>query len=123
MEGREGHVPECPCHEEDIKATVRAAEFGFMDKVDMKETVSRVKPVHSKLGPAFKRDAKAIAEKLSGLPVETLTDLEKGIALDMGDGRTVELKPEFYEVERRMSSDRGELESVAVGGLTVLMYK
>ncbi len=109
--------------EDDIKATVRATELGLMDRVDMKETVSRVKPVHSKLGPAFKRDAKVIAERLSGLPAEKLVGLENGIVLDMGDGRTIELKPEFYELERKMSSERGELESVAVAGLTVLLYK
>ena len=109
--------------EEDIKATLKVTELALLDKVDLKETVSRVKPVHSKLGPAFKKDVRAIVERLAGLPLETLSDLDKGIAIDLGDGRTIELKPEFYEVERKMSSERGELESVTVSGLTVLVYR
>jgi len=109
--------------EEDIKATLKAAELALLDMVDLKETVSRVKPVHSKLGPAFKSDAKAISEKLAVLSPEQLAGVDKGVTVVLGDGRTVELKPEFYDVERHLSSERGALESVAVAGLTVLVYQ
>jgi len=108
--------------EDDIKATLKAAELALLDMVDLKETVSRVKPVHSKLGPAFKSDAKAISEKLAVLSPEQLAGVDKGVTVVLGDGRTVELKPEFYDVERHLSSERGALESVAVAGLTVLVY-
>ncbi len=112
-----------PGSEEDIKATLKAERLDVLDKVALQESVSRVKPVHSKLGPAFKKDAKAISEKLATLSKEQLAGLDKGVAVDLGDGRTVQLTPEFYEVERSISSERGELDSLAVAGFAVLVYK
>ncbi len=109
--------------EEDMKATLKAGELEVLERVDLKESVSRVKPIHSKLGPAFKKDAKAISERLAALSPEQLADLGKGVTMTLADGRTIELGPEFYEVEKSISSERGELESVSVAGLAVLMYK
>ena len=109
--------------EEDMKATLKAGQLSVLEKVSLNESVSRVKPVHAKLGPAFKRDAKALSEKMAALSPEQLAGLEKGITMTLTDGRTIELGPEFYEVEKSISSERGELESVSVAGLAVLMYK
>jgi valyl-tRNA synthetase len=109
--------------EEDIKATLKAERLEVLEKVALKESVSQVKPVHSKLGPAFKKDAKAISAKLASLSQEQLADVDKGIKVGLDGGRTVELSAEFYEVQRSISSDRGELESLSVAGLAVLLYR
>lgn len=109
--------------EDDIRATLKAGALEVMEKVDLKESVSRVKPVHAKLGPAFKKDAKPISEKLATLSPEQLAGLDKGVSISLDDGRTIELKPEFYEVEKSISSERGELESVTAAGLAVLLYQ
>ena len=109
--------------EEDIKATLKAERLDVLERVSLKESVVKVKPVHSKLGPAFRKDAKAISEMLASIPPEQLANVETGITVHLLGGRSVDLGPEFYEVEKRMSSDRGELESVSVAGLAVLMYR
>ncbi len=109
--------------EDDVKATLKAGELAVLRSVDLKVTVSKVKPVHAKLGPAFRRDAKEIAGKISSLTPEQATGIEEGLKVVLDDGRSVDLSPEFYEVERRMSSERGALESVSAMGLTVLLYE
>jgi valyl-tRNA synthetase len=109
--------------EGDIKATLKAENLEVLEKVHLKESISRVKPVHSKLGPAFRKDAKAISEKLASLSPEQLANLTTGITIALADGRAIELGPEFYEVEKSVSSERGELESLSVAGLAVLLYR
>ncbi len=109
--------------EGDVKATLKAERLDVLEKVALQESVSRVKPVHSKLGPAFKREAKAISERMTFLSPEQLAGLEKGLTIELEGGRKVELTPEFYEVEKTVSSERGELESVCVASLAVLLYK
>jgi valyl-tRNA synthetase len=109
--------------EEDIKATLKLGMIEIMENVATKESVSRVKPVHAKLGPTFKKQAKEIAERLGALSGSDVRLSEKGIELTMADGSTVTLSPEFYQVERKVSSDRGELEQIRVGELSVLVYQ
>ena len=109
--------------EEDIKATLKSEQIEVLEKVNLKESVTRVKPVHAKLGPTFKRDAKAIAEALGSLSPEQMVGLEKGITVALPDGRAIELGPEFYETERSISSERGELEHIPAGSVSVLVYR
>ncbi len=113
--------------EEDIKATLKAAELEILEKTStLKETVSRVKPVHAKLGPAFKKDAKEIAERLAGAASAdpSWPAWTRGSSSTMGDGRTIELSPEFYEVERNLSIGAGRARvRSAVAGLSVLVYQ
>ncbi|UCE91395.1 MAG: valine--tRNA ligase [Methanobacteriota archaeon] len=108
--------------EEDVRAAVKAAELEVKASVSLEEKVVRVRPVHNQLGPEFKKDAKEIAELLASLDPQAL-EVEGGvIALDLSDGRTVELGEEFYALEKRLASERGDLEQVAVGTLSVLVY-
>ena len=39
------------------------------------------------------------------------------------DGRELTMAPEFFEIEKKISSDRGELEHILAGSLSVLVYK
>jgi valyl-tRNA synthetase len=108
---------------DDIKATVKSRELEVLDKVSLKESIVRVKPVHSKLGPAFKKDSKEISDKLTAMSGTSPTISSKGLTIQMNDGRRIELGPEYFEVEKKMTSERGELEHFDAGGLSVLVYR
>jgi valyl-tRNA synthetase len=109
--------------EEDIRATVKAGVLEVRTEVSLKETIVRIKPVHSRLGPEFKSDAKEICAMLSSMSPDDAVTADGVIQLLLGDGRRVELRPEHYELERRLESDKGELEHISVGGLSVLIYR
>jgi valyl-tRNA synthetase len=109
--------------ESDIKETLKAKGLEVRGDVALKETISRMKPVHSKLGPSFRKDAKEIAEKLSSMDGSRVSPTDKGIQIQMDDGRKIMLSPEFYELEKRITSDKGELEHLAAGGFSVLVYR
>ncbi len=109
--------------EEDIRATVKAGELEVRAEVSLRETIARIKPVHSRLGPEFKSDAKEISAMLASMDPEK-TDITDGIIrTSLRDGRDVELRPEHYELERRLESDKGELEHISVSGVSVLLYR
>ncbi len=109
--------------EDDIKQTLKAGELELLDSVPLSESVSKVKPVFSKLGPAFKKDSKQIAEKLASLKPGSPADFKDGIDVVMEDGRTIRVAPELFELEKKVSSERGELEHMTAGGFTVLVYR
>ena len=109
--------------EEDIRATIKAKELEVRPNVELTETIERVRPVHSRLGPEYKTDAKEISQMLASADPQAL-DIEEGvIALILSDGRRVELGPGFFTLEKRLSSDKGELEHLSADGLSVLLYR
>lgn len=108
--------------EEDVRSTVKSRELKVLKSVSLVETAAKVKPVFSRLGPAFKKDAKEISEKLASMAGISLSSTQ-GIPLKLNDGRLIELAPEFFEVERRVTTERGELEHMSVGSLSVLVYR
>lgn len=107
--------------ESDIKETLKSRELETRKAISLKESIARIKPVHSKLGPTFRKDAKEIAEKLSSA---SGTDIgPSGIEMNMADGRAIVVAPEFYEIEKKMTSDKGALEHISAGGLSILIYQ
>ena len=109
--------------EEDVRATLKAKELQVLASVELEESVKSIKPVHSRLGPEFKAEAKDITAKLSSVD-PTSIDVEGGvIRLTLDSGRVVELGPEFYKLEKHLSSDKGELEHISVDGFSVLIYR
>ncbi len=109
--------------ESDIKETLKAKEVEVMAKVDLKESIAGLKPVHAKLGPTFRKDAKAIADELASMQDIDPATAMKGLHVTLADGRELSIGPEFYELEKRDESERGELEYISAGGLTILVYK
>ena len=107
--------------EEDIRTTVKSKTLSVLDNVDLVESVSKVKPIFSKLGPAYKKDAKEISERLITLTGKDVSGA-KSVAVRMADGRTLEISPEYFEVEKKLTSERGELEHLLAAGLSVLVY-
>jgi len=108
---------------DDIKATVKSRELEVLDKISLKESNARVKPVHSRLGPAFKKDSKEISGKLAAMSGTDAIISDKGLTIQMDDGRKIELGPEYFEIEKKLTSERGELEHFNAGGLSVLVYR
>ncbi|MGB2581087.1 MAG: class I tRNA ligase family protein, partial [Thermoplasmata archaeon] len=51
--------------EEDVRATVKASALDVRAEVQLKETIVKFRPVHSRLGPAFRSDAKEISNLLA----------------------------------------------------------
>jgi hypothetical protein len=41
----------------------------------------------------------------------------------MDDGKEISIGAEFFEVEKKISSERGELEHISAGTFSVLIYK
>jgi valyl-tRNA synthetase len=109
--------------EEDVRATVKASELEVRAEVSLKETIAKLRPIHSRLGPAFKSDAKEIAGLLASADPSQVEIRDGVIELVLADGRKVELMPEHYSVEKRLESEKGELEHISVDGISVLVYR
>ena len=109
--------------ETDVKETVKSKELEIRDRVDLKESIVRIKPVYSKLGPTFRKDGKEIGERLSSMAEPEKRIGADGIRVKLEDGRTISVPRDFYEVEKRLTSDKGELDHLSVAGLSVLVYQ
>lgn len=109
--------------EDDVRGTLKAQRLEIREHVELRETIVGVKPVHAKLGPAFRKDAKEIAERMLALKPDEIELSESGLRIKMRDGKDILAPPEFFEVQRRISSERGELQQLSVAGLSVLIYQ
>jgi valyl-tRNA synthetase len=109
--------------EEDIRGAVKAEHLEIMDRVDLKEDVVGVKPVHSNLGPIFRKDAKELADRMKALNPNEIQISKGDLVVRMKDGREVRVPPECFEVQRSISSDRGQLQQLSAAGLSVLVYQ
>ncbi len=109
--------------EEDIRATVKTKELQLLVDVRLNETITGMKLIHAKLGPTFKKDAKEIVAYVSSLSGDAIAASDSGIEVPMSDGRKISLGREFYDVVKTISSERGELNHITAGGLSVLIYK
>lgn len=101
---------------QDIIETSKIKELVFSKEADLTEEVTGVKPVHSKLGPAFKGQAKAIVSALSAIsPKEIMSKMtEKGIELNV-DGESILLGTEFFEMEKRLMLGGKAVDTIQLG--------
>ena len=107
---------------DDISETVKAKRLEFVREADLKEEYTAVKPVHSKLGPKFKADAKAIVAELSKMdPKEVASALEKGPVSVKAGGSEYELTSEFIELEKRLMLGGKAVDTIQVGGILVVI--
>jgi valyl-tRNA synthetase len=107
----------------DIQKTVKAKDLELMEKVTLKESVAKIKPVFAKLGPRFKKDSKEIAEKLQKLSLDEPLPRGANIRVAMADGRMISIEPDYFELEKKIASDRGELDHIVAGRFSVLVYR
>ena len=78
--------------------------------------------MHSKLGPAFKADAKALVAEIAKLnPMKAAEDLSKGpIAFDV-NGKTIELSSEYFEFEKKLMLNGKAVDTLQIGDILVVI--
>jgi len=105
---------------DDITETVKARSLVIAEKADIKEEVTAVKPIHSKLGPAFKEKAKAVVSEVSKMdPSEAASALVAGGLTITVDGDSVTLTKEFFELERCLMLNGKQVETIQVGDILI----
>ncbi|MDR0309810.1 MAG: valine--tRNA ligase [Candidatus Methanoplasma sp.] len=115
-------APALECGSADIIETSKIKNLVFSKEALLKEEVVGVRPVHSKLGPAFKGQAKDIVAALKALTQKDVSKrtMSEGIRLDIG-GETVFLAPEFFEIDKRLTLDGKAVETIQLGKTLVVL--
>ena len=106
----------------DIQETTKAREIAIEPEATLTEEIVGIKPVHAKLGPAFKAQAKAIVSAVAAMdPSEASAALANGaIEIDV-DGEKVSVGAEFFEQEKRLMLDGKAVETIQIGNILVLI--
>ncbi len=104
----------------DLLETVKAKKLEIVTSAELDEDICGVKPVHAKLGPAFKAQAKGIVAAIASMnPADVAKALEEGpLTLDI-DGESVELGAEFLELEKRLTLGGKAVETIQVGNILI----
>ncbi len=112
------------CTKDDIKETVKAGTVTIAASADLSEKIVAVRPVHSKLGPAFKAQAKEIAAAVSAMdPAELSRILSEGpVSVPTGAG-TVSLGPEYFTVEKHLTLNGKAVDTIQTEGVLILIEK
>ncbi len=106
----------------DIMETTKAKEVKIAPEAKLDEQVVAVKPVHAKLGPTFKGQAKAIVGAVSAMPLEDIAaQLSKGAVEVTVDGQKVSVGAEFFEMEKRLMLDGKAVDTVQIGNILALI--
>ena len=110
------------CAKADIMETTKARKVEIAPEAELTEEVVGIKPMHSKLGPAFKAQAKGIVSAIAAMdPKEAAARLSEGpLELDV-DGEKVSVGPEYFEVEKRLMLDGKAVDTIQVGGILILI--
>ena len=87
----------------------------------LEEEISAIKPVKSKIGPAFKTQGKEILQILSSLdPQKAAEALKSGsLELSLSDGSTVSLSGEYIELEKKLMLMGQSVETIQVGNVLI----
>jgi valyl-tRNA synthetase len=111
---------------EDVKEALKVGRLDFRDLSQVKEEVVAVRPVHSALGPAFRKDARAAADHLAGADPaavgESLAAQGKYI-ITLPDGRALELGREHVSLEKSFVAQGEKVEAVPVGDGVVFVMR
>lgn len=106
----------------DISETTKAKEVRVAPEAKLTEEVVGVKPVHAKLGPAFKAQAKAIVSAVAAMsPADAASALSAGSMHLELDGGAVDVPAEFFELDKRLMLDGKAVETIQVGNVLVLI--
>ena len=106
----------------DIMETTKAKEVKIAPEAKLDEQVVAIKPVHAKLGPTFKGQAKAIVNAVAAMPLEDVAkQLASGkVEVDV-DGQKVSVGAEFFEAEKRLMLDGKAVDTVQIGNILALI--
>jgi valyl-tRNA synthetase len=108
---------------EDIVETVRAQDLKFEDREDIEERATAVKPIKSRIGPEFKRNAAEVNEKvLAADPATVYKALnEGGFEIELGNSEKIILNEEFIILDTTATLKGQDVESVTVGNIVILI--
>ena len=109
------------CARLDIIETVKAKDLEIVPKADLTEEVINIKPVHAKLGPAFKTDAKQIVSTIAAMaPADVAKALadNKGVKVSV-NGKCIIIGPEFLELEKRLMLNGKAVDTLQVGNILI----
>lgn len=107
--------------ERDILETVRAKRLQIVSEIELEETVTSIKPILAKLGPQFKGRAKEIVAKVQQFDAgEIAPSIEKGtLEIELSDGSVVTLDRSYFEIEKKLTLEGKEVETLQVGGMLI----
>ena len=106
----------------DISETTKAKEVRIAPEAKLDEQIVAIKPVHAKLGPTFKGQAKAIVSAVSAMPLEEVAkQLASGSVVVDVDGQKVSVGAEFFEAEKRLMLEGKVVETVQIGKILALI--
>ena len=106
----------------DISETTKAKEVRIAPEAKLDEQTVAIKPVHAKLGPTFKGQAKAIISAVSSMPLEEVAkQLASGSVVVDVDGQKVSVGAEFFEAEKRLMLEGKVVETVQIGKILALI--
>ena len=106
---------------QDIVETSKIKELLFLKEAELKEEIVAIKPVHSKLGPAFKTQAKGIVTALATLSPKDVNAMTKdGLELTV-DGEKMILANEFWETEKRLTLGGKAVETIQLGNTLIVL--
>ncbi|HSA35402.1 MAG TPA: class I tRNA ligase family protein, partial [Methanomassiliicoccales archaeon] len=110
-------------YEDDIAATVRATVLELLEEAHLDSHPVVIKPVHAKLGPLFKTQAKEIVGQLATMdPAGALALLEKGgIEVLLNDGRTVLITSDLVEIVCELQYQGKTVDTLQVGDLLLVI--
>ena len=107
---------------QDITETSKIKDLIFLKKAELKEEIVAIKPVHAKLGPAFKAQAKGIVAALSALsPKDAVNSITPAGLKITVDGEKMTLAQEFWEAEKRLTLDGKTVETIQLGNTLIVL--
>ena len=106
----------------DIIETTKAKEVRIVPEAKLEEKVVAIKPVHAKLGPTFKGQAKAIVSAVSAMPLDDVAkQLASGAVEVTVDGQKVSVGSEYFESEKSLLLDGKAVATVQIGKILALI--
>ncbi|UCH89032.1 MAG: class I tRNA ligase family protein, partial [Thermoplasmata archaeon] len=108
---------------EDISATIKVKSVEFITDSDLEEQIVSIRPVHSKFGPKYRRDANAIIEHIKSTSIEKLISaFEKGdYEFSLPSGKNVKVSRSDFEFESEMLSHGKKVEALQVEDIVILI--
>ena len=106
----------------DIQETTKAKDITIAPEAKLTEEIVAVKPVHAKLGPAFKAQAKAIVSAVAAMDVkDAAAQLANGAIEVEIDGEKVAVDAQYFEAEKLLMLDGKAVDTLQVGNVLVLI--
>lgn len=104
----------------DIMETIKAQSLVIVSQADIQEQIVGVKPVHARLGPAFKTAAKQVIVQIAAMPVNEVAEAITKGGLDLiVDDQKLRVTAEHLEFETVLMLHGRKVETIQVGTVLV----